>query len=453
MARKLGRQAVVIGGSVAGLMTARVLADHFDQVTILERDQIEERPAGRKSIPQGNHIHLLLLGGQQVMSSLYPDFTDRMDQLGAVRFRAGIEAAYHFPDGRAYNVLGTVRRPYDLGFDVFCQSRGLLEHCVRQCTLALSNVSLESGCSVQSLIYEDARVQGVRCDYPDGPDTFDADLVVDAGGRGSRAPRWLKDLGFQAPDETTIGVDFAYSSTKFRIPDSYDEPERLLSFIGPAPDYPEGALMEEIEERTWHLTLFGRFGEYPPADEEGFYAFAQALHTPKLYELIKDAERVAEIVQYKYPVSVLRHYEQLTAFPDGFLLLGDALCSFNPIYGQGMSSAALQVRELQQELTERAAGSGGLEGLALAFFPKAAEAVTTPWTLAANADFAYPMTKGERPANEKEDHAYFGALIGLTAEDMEVYKLVTEVFQLAKPLSALREEPLRSRVECLMKIN
>ena len=447
MADRLGKHAVVIGGSLAGLMTARVMADHFDQVTILERDQIDERPADRKSVPQGNHLHVLLLGGQQVMSSLYPDFTDRMDQLGAVRLRAGVELAFYLPDGKAHNILGTVRQPYDLGFDVFCQSRGLLEHCVRQCTSALTNVNVENGCSVQSLIYENARVQGVRCDYPDGADTFAADLVVDAGGRGSRAPRWLKELGFPVPEETAIGVDFAYSSTKFRIPDYYDEPERLLGFVGPAPDYPAGALMEEIEDRTWHLTLFGRFGEYPPIDADGFYAFAQSLHTPKLYELIKDAERVAEIVQYRFPTSLLRHYEQLTAIPEGFLVLGDAISSFNPVYGQGMSSAALQVRELQRLLTERAAGSEGLEGLALSYYPKAAEVVSAPWTLSANADFAYHLTKGERPPDAKESGEYFGALIGLTAEDMEVYKLVTEVFHLAKPLSALREEPLRSRVE------
>ena len=451
MENRLGQHAIVIGGSLAGLMTARVLADHFDKVTILERDQIEEHPAVRKSVPQANHLHVLLLGGQQVMSSLYPDFTDRMDQLGAVRYRAGIENAFYLPDGKAHNLSGTVKYPYDLGWDNYSQSRGLLEHCVRQCTLELTNVSFESGSPVQSLIYEDGRVQGVKCDQPEGVDSFAADLVVDAGGRGSRAPHWLRNIGFGVPEETTIGVDFAYSSTKFRIPDSYDEPEKLLVFNGPPPDHPKGAFMEEIEDRTWHLTLFGRFGEYPPTDEDGFYAFAQALHTPKLYDLIKDAERVAEIVHFRFPTSVLRHYEHLAAFPEGFLVLGDAISSFNPVYGQGMSSAAMQVKALQQLLTERAAGSDELDGLAMAFFPKAAEVVAAPWTLAANADFAYPQTKGERPPDARESRHYFGALFGLTGEDMEVYKLVAEVFQLAKPLSALREEPLRSRVEARLR--
>ena len=451
MENRLGRHAIVIGGSLTGLMTARVLADHFDKVTILERDQIDDHPAVHKSTPQGNHLHALLLGGQQVMASLYPDFTLGMDELGAVRLRAGIENAFYLPDGKAHNLSGTVRHPYDLGFDIYSQSRGLLEHCVRQCTLALNNVSFQSGCPVQSLIYEGDRVQGVRCDYPGGGDSLAADFVVDAGGRGTRAPRRLRELGFRVPEETAIGVDFAYSSIKFRIPDHYDEPEKLLGFFGPPPDHIRAALMEEIEDRTWHLTLAGRFGDYPPSDEEGFFAFAQSLPTPKLYDLIKDAKRAAEIAHFRFPTSVLRHYEQLTAFPEGFLVLGDAISSFNPLYGQGMSSAALQVKELQQVLTERASVSDGLERLALAFFPKAAEVVATPWALAANADFAFPQTKGERPPDARENSHYFGALFGLTAEDMEVYKLVTEVFQLAKPLSALREEPLRSRVEARIR--
>jgi 2-polyprenyl-6-methoxyphenol hydroxylase-like FAD-dependent oxidoreductase len=204
--------------------------------------------------------------------------------------------------------------------------------------------------------------------------------------------------------------------------------------------------MEEIENHTWHVSLAGRFGQYPPQDEAGFLAFAKTLYTSKLYELIKDAERVADITPYRFPTSVYRHYERLTAFPDGFLVLGDAICSFNPIYGQGMSSAALQVQALQEVLAQQEARAQGLEGLALAFFPRAAEVIDTPWTLAASFDFAYPQTRGERPPNLTEGAQYFAAVDALTAEDVEVHRLVTEVFQLTKPLSVLRQEPLRSRV-------
>lgn len=446
MANHLGQHAIVIGGSLTGLMTARVLADHFAQVTMLERDHIDDHPTVHKSIPQGHHIHGLLFGGQQVLSSLYSEFTTKLENLGGVRVKVGEEVAFFLPNGKAYAPTGAVRQPYYLGFDVFSQSRGLLEHCVRQCTLALTNVRLQSESVVQGLMYENGRVHGVRYSNPDGSQTLAADLVVDAGGRGSHAPRWLTELGFRAPEETTIGVDIAYTSTKFRIPASYDEPDRLLIFLGPPPQYPNRALLQEIEEHTWLLSLGGRFGQYPPEDEAGFLAFAKALHSPKLYEIIKDAERVADIVQYRFPTSVQRHYERLTAFPEGFLVLGDAICSVNPIAGQGMSAAALQVQALQHVLTERTAGPQGLEGLALAFFPKAAEMIMTPWTMAASQDLAYPQTKGERPPHLAESARYAAALNVLAAEDMEVYRLVTEVFHLVKPLMALREEPLRSRV-------
>jgi flavin-dependent dehydrogenase len=446
MAKGLGQQAVVIGGSMAGLMTARVLADYFDHVTVLERDHIDGTPTLHKSIPQGHHLHALLLGGQQVLSSLYPDFTEKLHRLGAVRYRAGKEIAWFLPDGKAYNPPGTVREPRDLGFDGHSQSRGLLEYCVRHCTLAFANVQLASSSAVQSLIYENRRVQGVRYTNPDGSHTLFADLVVDAGGRGAHTPRWLIELGFQPPPETTIGVDFGYASTKVRIPETYDEPERLLVFLIPAPQFPSGAFLEEIEDHTWHVSLAGRFGNYPPADEAGFLAFAKSLHTPRLYELLKDAERVADIVPYRFPTSVRRHYEQLTAFPEGLLVLGDAMSSFNPVYGHGMSSAALQAEALQQVLSGRAMESQGLDGLASAFFPKAAHVVGNPWTLAANFDFAYPQTRGTRPPNLAESMQYFAAMSVVAAEDVGVQRLMAEVFNLAKPLSVLQEEPLRGRV-------
>lgn len=447
MANQLGEHAVVIGGSITGLMTARVLADHFGRVTVIERDSIPEGTALHKSVPQGHHLHALLLGGERVMSSLYPGFTQKLCELGAVRWRPGMEGAFIRPDGKIYSfALGSVREPRDLGWDAFNQSRGLLEHCVRHFTQAHPGIAVETESTAQALVHENGRVRGVRNGKPEGQQLLEADLVVDASGRGSRTPRWLAELGYPAPEETTIGCDLAYASAKYRVPDSCEEPERLLGFFGPAPKYPRGALMTWIENNLWQVTMAGRFGQFPPIDEAGFLAFAKSLHTPKLHDLIKDAERVSDIVPYRYPTSVQRHYERLTAFPAGFLVLGDAICSFNPVYGQGMSSAAQQVRALQQLLAEPAASEKGLDGLAPTFFGKAAQVVATPWTFAASADLAFPQTKGDRSGLSKEGAEYFAAVGELMNNDPEVHKLVYQVIHLAKPLSALFEEPLRSRV-------
>jgi 2-polyprenyl-6-methoxyphenol hydroxylase-like FAD-dependent oxidoreductase len=318
---------------------------------------------------------------------------------------------------------------------------------LRHCTLQHPRITLTGQSTVHELLCEAGRICGVRYTQADEARTLATDFVVDAGGRRSQTPRWLPALGFQAPEPTKIAVDIAYASTKFRIPVSYDAPERLLICMGPPPDFPNGGIMEIIENRTWHVTLAGRFGEYPRHDPEGFLAFAQALYTPKLYDLIKDAERVADITSYRFPSSVQRHYERLTTFPARFIVLGDAISSFNPVYGQGMSSAALQVQAWPQLLTERAAKAQGLDDLAGSFFPEAAEIIETPWILAASRDFAYPETQGQPPPDLKERAQDFADVDALTAEDAEVQRLVTDVLNLAKPLSALREEPLRSRVE------
>lgn len=302
---RLGQHAIVIGGSIAGLMTARVLADFFDSVTVLERDRIGPGPDIHKSIPQGNHLHLLLLGGQQVLSELYPNFTDKLHQMGAARLRAGKDMACFMPDRKAYSLSGSVTEPHDLGFDFHCQSRGLLEYCVRQATLTHANVNFRTESLVDELIWEDGRVQGVYVNQANERSPLEAGLVVDAGGRGSRAPRWLRQLGFEVPAETTIGVDFAYSSAILRIPGYSGEPERMLLFLGPAPLYWKGAAFEAIENDAWHLSLFGRFGDYPPADREGFFVFARdAVPTPKLYQIIKDAELLTGIVPHRFPTSV-----------------------------------------------------------------------------------------------------------------------------------------------------
>ena len=450
MSKLLGERAVVIGGSIAGLMTARVLADHFEQVVVLERDHIAEEPAIHKSIPQGNHLHNLLLGGQQVVSRLYPGFTDRLQSLGAVRLRMGHDNAILLPDGKAYSLGGAVRDPRDLGIDMYCQSRGLLEYCVRQSTKESANVSFRSECAVRELICANKRVTSVVYLYDGGSHSVTSDLVVDTSGRGSQAPRWLREFGFAAPEETTIGVDFAYTSAKYRIP-NYSEPERVLSVRPRGPDCPNIGIIEEIEGNIFHVSLGGRFGDYPPTDEPGFLAFAKSLHTSKLYDLIKDAERVTDITTHRFPTSLRRHYDRLAPFPEGLLVLGDAVSSFNPIYAQGMSSAALQVQALQNLLNERAQGTGRLDGSAPTFFGRVREVVSTPWTLAANFDFAYPQTTGERPPDLEEGAQYFMALEALCAKDVQVQILLTEVLNLAKPLSVLSEEPLRSRVLTRMR--
>jgi 2-polyprenyl-6-methoxyphenol hydroxylase-like FAD-dependent oxidoreductase len=438
---RLGHDAIVIGGSIAGLIAARVLSDYFECVTILERDEIENRPAVHKSVPQGYHLHGLLNGGQRVLSALYPGFTDDLRGLGAHRVTVGRDIAWYLPDGKSYSATGSLRAPFDVGLEAHCASRGLIEYVIRRRTHELPGIRVETG-TVRELICHDSRISGVRCD---DARLFEAELVVDATGRASRAPQWLAAAGFSEPRQTTIGVDTAYSTANFRVPDWYDG-ETLIFITGPAPTFTRRCYVIRIENGSLLVSLIGRFGDYPPTDREGYLAFAKDLHSDLAWRIITDAEQLTPIAHHRFPTSVQRHYEQLTSPAERFLAIGDALCTFNPIHAQGMSAAARQANLLREVLSEHQSQARGLDGIGRAFFAKAAELNSTPWNLAAAFDFAFPQTRGERPPGIEERARYFAALDRLQTEDKEIRQLMTEVFQLVRPLSTLLEEPLRSRV-------
>ena len=353
----------MVGASIAGLMTARVLSEYFDQVVAIDRDDIEDRPVVHKSVPQGHHLHAFLQGGLNVVSSLYPPITEELKRLGATRIAMGRDAVWYMPNGKAYNFTGSVRTPFDSGLEGYCASRGLLEFVIRRRTAAISNIHFEYGTAVTELICRDATVVGVRCV---DSRSIEADLVVDATGRAHRARQWLAAIGFSSPDETEIGLDTAYSTANFRRPESFSG-EPLIFITGPAPHFTRRGYVITIENGTLLVSLIGRFGDFPPTDKEGFIAFAKELHSDLAYRIIKDGERLTPIAHQRFVSSVQRHYERMRHCPEGFVVIGDALCHFNPIYAQGMSAAAKQAGILQEILSDCATQSRGLGGIASSF--------------------------------------------------------------------------------------
>ena len=357
----------------------------------------------------------------------------------------GRDVARYLPDGKAYSPSGSLREPFDIGLEAHCASRGLIEYAIRQRTGEVPRIQIETGRTVRELIFRQRRIDGVRCD--DGR-SFEAEIVVDATGRTSHAPRWLAPGGFSAPRQTTLHVDTAYSTANFRVPDWYDG-ESLVFITGPAPTHTRRGYVIRIENRSLLVSMIGRFGDYPPTDREGFLGFARELHCDLAWRIIKDSEQLTPIAHHRFPASVQRHYEEVSNL-DRFIAIGDALCTFNPIYAQGMSAAARQAKLLGDVLSEHSSQGRESDGIAADFYSKAKELNNTPWSLAAGFDFSFPQTRGERPPGTKERAHYFAILDQLQAEDLEIRRLMTEVFQLVRPLSTLFEEPLTSRVRALI---
>jgi 2-polyprenyl-6-methoxyphenol hydroxylase-like FAD-dependent oxidoreductase len=446
MSSFIGQHAVVIGAGMGGLTAARALADHFERVLVLERDVLPADPVDRHGVPQGRHVHALLAGGHRALGDLFPGFEDALLRAGAVPLRVGLDIRVERPGFDPFPQR-------DLGFLAYAMSRPLVELTVRRRVQEWKSIELRQGCRVQALVHRPAgaTVTGVRyADAQDRIDTVHADLVIDASGRGAPTLEALAALGRAAPNETTIGVDLAYASAVFEIPADVPGDWKGVFCFPSAGRSSRGSLMLPLEGHRWIATVAGRHGDIPPGDEAGFMEYAKGLRTPTIFNAVKGAKRLGDIARFRFNDSVLRHYQRLDEFPRGVLPIGDAICRFNPVYGQGMSVAALEAHALGRLLALRAREPDPLAGLARDFFAEVARLVDTPWAAAAIPDFAHPETRGERPADFEQTLRFGMALGKLAARDPAVHRLTSEVQHLLRPRSVYRDPELVQRVLAVM---
>jgi 2-polyprenyl-6-methoxyphenol hydroxylase-like FAD-dependent oxidoreductase len=314
-------------------------------------------------------------------------------------------------------------------------SRPCLETAIRHRVKHLPNVTfVESTSGIRPIFDTQAgRVTGmiIRRHNQDAEEHLAADLVVDATGRGSRSSHWLEEWGFGQPQVVTVTVNVGYATRVFeRRPGEFFN--SMGAVVQGAPQSTRYAAILAAEGDRWVVTLAGTVGDYPPNDEPGWMQFAASLPVPAVHELVSTARPLTEITSSRFPANQRRLYERMTRFPEGYLVIGDAVCSFNPIYGQGMSVVAMEAKALDEELAK------GIHGLAARFYSRARTIIDIPWAIATGEDLRIPQVEGTRPMGFRIVSQYLERLHAVAADDRVVCRAFMDVLNLlASPTSLL----------------
>ena len=432
-------RAVVVGASISGLLTARVLSDVYDQVTLIDRDVMPASAGIRRGVPQGRHAHSLLAAGCAAVEDLLPGFTDDAVRAGALRVDLQQDLHWYCEGHRLC--------PAPSGLPGLVASRPLLEDVIRTRVAARPGVQIVAGCDAVGLASagRGQRVTGVTImPRRDGAasSVLPADLVVDATGRSSRAPLWMAELGYHGPAEEQCGLGASFASRLYRR-----EPGALGGRAGSTviagPGSPRGAMLLAQEGGTFVLTTVSLGGTEPPADDAGLAAFSRRLPGPDVTEVTSTAARLSKIVRLRYPRGIWRRYDQLTRFPAGFLVTGDALCSLSPVHAQGMSVAALEASLLRRLLAE------GQQQLAPRFFTAAAGLLRVPWAITRGPVQACSGPGADAPGGRsgRADFAgYLGRLYAAAAGDPVLAAALLGVASLVNSPGVLFTDEIRSRV-------
>jgi 2-polyprenyl-6-methoxyphenol hydroxylase-like FAD-dependent oxidoreductase len=378
-----GREhAIVMGAGIAGLLAARALSPHFKRVTVVDRDALPETPAPREGVPQGKHIHVLLPGGLGAVDRLFPGCVAELLENGAQPFDYG-QSQFYF--------TGKWMPRIPTGLNTLAQTRPFLEHHMRRWVGELPNVEIVHA-NVSALLWDSSRerVLGIAASHAELP----SDLVIDATGKNSRLPRWLAEEKFPLVAETKVGIDLGYATGCFRIPDRLRPAHPMLYIVGPPPHQTRVGVRVLVEGGVVYGGMGGYHGDHPPSDLQGFLEFARSLSQPDVFDVLSHCELISPIARYRIPSANRRHYARMQRFPRGVLPLGDSVCNFDPVFGQGMAVTALEAEALADSLHRHGAAE---DAVRKEYFRRIESVIEVAWDMCAGENFKYPQTTGRRP--------------------------------------------------------
>jgi 2-polyprenyl-6-methoxyphenol hydroxylase-like FAD-dependent oxidoreductase len=443
--RSLGRRAVVIGAGIGGLSAAGALARHFEEVVILERDNLPSSAMSRSGTPQDRHPHGLLAGGLRALDEIFPSFERELETAGAVPVRIARDTCFERAD------VGLLPQR-DFGIVMLCASRPLIELTLRQQVEAIANVRLRPQSRATGIepLTSEASLNRVRfIDASGCLETIEADLVVDASGRAAPTLALLDAAGQQRPEVTEIGVDLTYSTAVVPIPEDATDDWKLVMTQPAPPSLALHAVLAPAEDRRWIIAIAEHNAATWVDSWEAFLDLSCSLITRTVYNALRHAKPSDSIRHYRFPASTWKHFERLPGLPRGVLPLADSLCRFNPIHAQGMSSAAQQARLLQDVLRGAATAPDPIAALQAGFMAQVALVLESPWALSTSADLAFPATRGERPDNFADAQRFEAALFSTAMADPLVHRTVLAVGQLLQHHRVLHEPEILRRVEAV----
>jgi 2-polyprenyl-6-methoxyphenol hydroxylase-like FAD-dependent oxidoreductase len=393
--------AVVIGASIGGLLAAAALSGSCPRVTLFERDDLPAEPAPRRGVPQSRQLHALQARGVQALDELLPGLRDELVAAGGVRADMQGDLHWYLDD----YLLKSART----GLEGIGISRPPLEWMIRSRVAALPGVTITDATDVVRLVTAHDRVRGhdrvtgvtVRAARtPDATErTIDADLVIDAAGRGSRTPAWLPELGLGAPAATRVRAGVTYVTRMYRR-DQKQLDGRFGTLLTPYPGRPFGGAVLRQEGDRWVVLIAGMAGTEPPVDEDGMIAYADKLASPDIAAVMRESVPLTEPLKYTHPESTRYNYEHLGERLDGLLVIGDAYCNLNPVYGQGVTIAALEALTLRRLVRDTVVGAGGAgpsdPSLTRDYFKSVGKLVDEAWQTAAAGDLRFPEVEGKR---------------------------------------------------------